>query len=101
MRSGVRAPHFFLGAAAADHLFEQTNHMIDIDFERLRPIGLTASLTQHLAQELAALGPDTPPESRLMRITEVQRDACTLDDGWQTHRARAVPALHKALQSRG
>ena len=59
--------------------------MIDIDFQALRLIGLTHAITA----QLHAL--DTPyPGTRLMRVTEVHRDAVVLHDGHAQRRARPV-----------
>jgi ribosome biogenesis GTPase len=70
--------------------------MIDISFERLRRIGLTPAG----ASRLAAI--DTShPGARAMRVTETQRDACTLHDGDDEHRARILPRIVNELHSRG
>lgn len=62
--------------------------MIDIDFELLRPIGLT----QAIANQLNLL--DSPPSAgRLVRVTEVHRDAVTVHDGAGQFRARCLPRL--------
>jgi ribosome biogenesis GTPase len=67
--------------------------MTHIDFETLRPIGLTQSIVGRLAALQDASG-------RLMRIVEVQRDAFVVHDGREEHRARALPRLVHELQSR-
>src|SRR5205823_14191679 len=67
--------------------------MIDIDFEKLRAIGLTPPV----ASRLAAL--DTPEGARVMRAIETQRDCCTLHDGDDETRARMLPRLVHELQS--
>lgn len=70
--------------------------MIDIPFERLRRIGLTPAG----ASRLAAI--DLPhPSARAMRVTETQRDACTLHDGDDEHRARVLPRIALDLHARG
>jgi ribosome biogenesis GTPase len=57
--------------------------MIDIDFQALRLIGLTHAITAQLHTL------DIPsPGARLMRVTEVHRDAVVLHDGHAQHRAR-------------
>jgi ribosome biogenesis GTPase len=67
--------------------------MIDsLEIERLRRIGLTPLLLQHVAR----LG-DAAADARLMRVTDVQRDALHLHDGAEVHPARALPALLQAL----
>lgn len=69
--------------------------MIDIDFENLRPIGLTP----YFVSRLAAL--DAHPSCRLARVTETQRDSCTLHDGDGELHARMLPRLMHALQTEG
>ncbi len=68
--------------------------MIDIHFEKLRPIGLTQAIANQLYTSQAAPSPD----SRLMRIVDVQRDWFGLHDGDADHRARALPMLLHALE---
>jgi ribosome biogenesis GTPase / thiamine phosphate phosphatase len=71
--------------------------MIDnLDFARLRAIGLAPALFSTLANL-----PDTPVPQRLMRVTEVQRDSVTGHDGSAEQRARLRPALHAALADAG
>ncbi len=62
--------------------------MIDFDFAKLRTIGLT----QAIASQLASIAPQAEG-TRLVRVTEVQRDAVTVHDGdtWLT--ARTLPRL--------
>ena len=68
--------------------------MIDIHFEKLRPIGLT----QYIANQLSTLKEDPAADARLMRIVEAQRDWYGLRDGQDERRARALPRLlHIAL----
>jgi ribosome biogenesis GTPase len=66
--------------------------MIDIDFGKLRPIGLTP----FVVSRLAAL--NEPSSSRVMRVIETQRDACTLHDGEREFAARLLPRLGHDLQ---
>ncbi len=67
--------------------------MINSDtFARLRHIGLSPLLLQQLA-DVDFDGSD----ARLMRVTEVHRDALHLHDGTQAVPARALPALLQAL----
>ena len=51
--------------------------MIEIDFERLRTIGLTPAL----ANQAAAMPLPENDATQLMRVTEVHRDAVRLHDG--------------------
>ena len=70
-----------------------------LDFERLRRIGLTPHVVQHLfgmAHRNAGL--DT---SHLLRVTEVQRESLLLHDGEHQHAARMLPALRAELQDQG
>ncbi len=68
--------------------------MIDIDFQALRLIGLTHAITAQLHTL------DNPaPGARLMRVTEVHRDAVVLHDGQAQHRARLLARLLHALDS--
>ncbi|MEJ6022881.1 ribosome small subunit-dependent GTPase A [Ramlibacter sp. PS4R-6] len=56
-----------------------------IDFDNLRAIGLTQGIVNRVAQ-LA----DTPPNARLARITETQRDTFALHDGLHEGTARRL-----------
>ena len=64
--------------------------MIDFEFERLRPIGLTPAV-------VSRLGPHDG--GRLMRVVETQRDWFAVHDGTSEHRARAMHRLVEKLQS--
>ncbi|HEY9100922.1 MAG TPA: ribosome small subunit-dependent GTPase A [Chitinimonas sp.] len=75
---------------------EYNDTMIEFDFEVLRNIGLT----QQIVSQLAFLG-QAAPGSRLMRITEVQRDCLHAHDGEQEHGLRALPGLTADLQLQG
>jgi ribosome biogenesis GTPase / thiamine phosphate phosphatase len=67
--------------------------MIDIHFERLRCMGLTPAMAQHLAmQDVPEGGPFT-----LMRLVEVHRETLRLHDGEQEHSARPLPRLTREL----
>jgi len=75
--------------------------MIEIDVERLRSVGLTPAIHQHLQSEI-----DTAPEEigspggepwQLMRLTEVHRETVRLHDGHDEHSARVLPRLVRAL----
>jgi ribosome biogenesis GTPase len=70
--------------------------MIDIDFESLRLIGLTQTIASQ-----AHLLHDAPADTRLVRITEIQRDWLTVHDGHTDFRARVLPALHDAALAVG
>ena len=81
--------------------------MIDIDFERLRSLGLTPALAAaatHLASEATAGGPEgelaAPPACapwRLARVTEVHRETVRLHDGDTDFSARVLPRLSRTL----
>ena len=68
--------------------------MIEIDFEALQAFGLTPAITQ-LALQLAV----PEPGLRLARVTETQRDCCTLHDGRHEVQARTLPRLLQQLQA--
>jgi ribosome biogenesis GTPase len=71
--------------------------MIDIDFERLRCMGLTPAMAQHLALQPA---PEGGP-FRLMRLTEVHRETLRLHDGRDERSARPLPKLVRELSDEG
>jgi ribosome biogenesis GTPase len=66
--------------------------MLEIDFDRLRPIGLTPALAQALLQLQSEKG-------RVARVTEVQRETALVHDGSDEFVVRPVPALQRALAS--
>ncbi|HEX6706628.1 MAG TPA: ribosome small subunit-dependent GTPase A [Albitalea sp.] len=67
--------------------------MIDIDFERLRCMGLTPAMAQHLA-----LQPEPEEGSfTLMRLTEVHRETLRLHDGQGERSARVLPRVIREL----
>ena len=67
-----------------------------LDLERLRRIGLTPHVLQHLtALAASAAGPAL---SQALRVTEVQRESLLLHDGEDEHAARMLPALRVELQ---
>ncbi|HEY2927387.1 ribosome small subunit-dependent GTPase A [Piscinibacter sp.] len=70
--------------------------MIDIDFERLRCLGLTPALAQRLATHLV------PDDGlfELMRLTEVHRETLRLHDGLIERSARALPHVVRELAGR-
>lgn len=69
--------------AAGKRIRELTSIMIDFDFATLRTIGLT----QSIAGALHTLD-DTPPGARLLRVTQVHRDAVAIHDGQREWQAR-------------
>lgn len=68
--------------------------MIDIDFERLRSLGLTSA-----AAAAASLlpEPDVEPRTRLARVTEVHRETVRVHDGHADTSARVLPRLSRTL----
>ena len=68
--------------------------MIEIDFERLRSLGLTPAVA---AAAAALAEPDAVP-ARLMRVTEVHRETVRVHDGHADFSARVLPRLSRALQ---
>ncbi len=73
--------------------------MIEIDFDRLRTLGLTPALAQRavaLADEVSAAVPEAIPLS-LLRLTEVHRDAVCLHDGDDELTARVLSRVTRAL----
>jgi ribosome biogenesis GTPase len=72
--------------------------MIEIDFERLRSLGLTNAMAA-AAATLAppAASPGAPPP-RLVRVIEVHRETLRVHDGLDDLSARVLPRLARALQ---
>ena len=74
-----------------------------LEIDLLRRIGLPQATLAQLAGTLNAHGDHAPLASpdgtRLMRVTETQRDRHTLHDGRDEHVARLMPAVHHALQA--
>ena len=66
--------------------------MLEIDFDRLRPIGLTPAIAQALLQLQFA-------EGRAVRVTQVQRETLLVHDGLDEFGVRAAPALQRPLAS--
>jgi ribosome biogenesis GTPase len=62
--------------------------MLEIDFDRLRPIGLTPAISQALLQLQFEDG-------RVVRVTEVQRETVVVHDGEEEFTVRAAPALQR------
>jgi ribosome biogenesis GTPase / thiamine phosphate phosphatase len=73
--------------------------MIDIDFERLRTLGLTPALAQSAARTAAACEDST--ELELLRLTEVHRDTVRLHDGNDELTARVLARLTRTLAEAG
>ncbi len=76
--------------------------MIEIDIERLRSVGLTPAIHQHLQQEIDKTEPAEPGAAngeplQLLRLTEVHRETVRLHDGVDEHSARVLPRLVRAL----
>lgn len=67
--------------------------MLEIDFDRLRPIGLAPKMAQALLQ----LAEPETPGARVVRVTEVQRETVQLHDGCDEFAARIAPTLQRAL----
>jgi len=70
--------------------------MIDLDFERLRSIGLTPALAQGISQQLSPHGHEGPAPWPA-RLVQVHRETVQLHDGTGEHSARPHPALLRAL----
>jgi ribosome biogenesis GTPase len=63
-----------------------------LDLRALRDIGLTHDTVQ------AALAQRRPPDARLARVIEIQRDHLVVHDGAETHDAVPWPTLRVALE---
>ena len=79
--------------------------MIDIDVERLRSIGMTPVLLQHIQAEIdcepaRASLPECEP-LQLMRLTAVHRETLRLHDGREEFSARVLPRLVRVLTEAG
>jgi ribosome biogenesis GTPase len=62
--------------------------MLEIDFDRLRPIGLTPAIAQALLQLQLENG-------RVVRVTEVQRETVLVHDGVDEFTVRVAPPLQR------
>ena len=75
--------------------------MIDHDCAHLRLMGLTAPLLQQaneLTRHLTTHSTNGPGDAlRLMRVTEIHRDALCIDDGQNISRATLAPPLARQL----
>jgi ribosome biogenesis GTPase / thiamine phosphate phosphatase len=69
--------------------------MPEIDLERLRSIGMTPALCQHLLPLLA--DEDRGGAHELMRVAEVHRETVTLHDGKAERSARVLPRTYREL----
>lgn len=70
--------------------------MQELDFERLRRIGLSTAV----AQALFKLSTEEE-NGRAMRVVEVHRETVQLHDGERQHSARLLPRLHRRLADEG
>jgi ribosome biogenesis GTPase len=70
--------------------------MIEIDFERLRTMGLTPALASR-AVGLADAATCEGHAQHLMRLVEVHRETVQVHDGRQQHAARVLPRLARRL----
>ena len=70
--------------------------MIEIDFERLRSLGLTPAMAAAAAALPEADAPDAPA-LQLARVTEVHRETVRLHDGHADVSARVQPRLSRTL----
>ena len=74
--------------------------MIEIDFERLRKLGLNLALAQRAFASFASFAAiDRNPSAnlRLMRLVEVHRETVRLHDGVNEYSARVLPRLSRRL----
>lgn len=70
--------------------------MQELDFERLRPIGLTPAMAQSLARCLAEDGSEGH-DTRAVRVVAVHRETLRLHDGIEELDARVHPRLARRL----
>ena len=71
--------------------------MIQIDFERLRVLGLTPALARLAANVQEPGDPRPIDDLRLMRLTEVHRETVRVHDGEHEHGVRVLPRLLREL----
>ena len=71
--------------------------MIEIDVERLRPMGLTPAMAVQAANFASADFLDFSAPLRLMRLVEVHRETVDVHDGGLARSARVLPRLMRAL----
>lgn len=65
----------------------------EIDFDRLGGLGMNADVASHASRHFCPEDTD----AALMRVTEVHRESLQVDDGRQSHVARALPRLAREL----
>ena len=75
--------------------------MIEIDFERLRTLGLSPALAQRAFTFCAAADPAAHLGLRLFRLVEVHRETVRLHDGVGECSARVMPRLARRLADEG
>ena len=71
--------------------------MIQIDFERLRALGLTPALAQSATLVAEPDDPLSVDDLLLMRLTEVHRETVRVHDGEHEHGVRVLPRLLREL----
>ena len=69
--------------------------MMDLDFERLRSMGLHTAIAQQAIAQAAADGGD---DWRLVRLTALHRETLQVHDGARERAARALPRLLRTLE---
>ena len=75
--------------------------MIEIDFERLRTLGLSPALAQRAFTSCTAADPVAALGLRLFRLVEVHRETVRLHDGLRECSARVMPRLARRLADEG
>ena len=92
-----------LGGQALAHLRLDFRFLDLRSLDRLRRIGLSPAVIQHLSDLAASLGGLDlgGAASHLLRVTEVQRESLRLHDGHDEQAARMLPALRTCLQDTG
>ena len=75
--------------------------MIEIDFERLRTLGLSPALVQRAFTTCATADPAAALGLRLFRLIEVHRETVRLHDGVSECSARVMPRLARRLADAG
>lgn len=71
--------------------------MQELDFERLRTIGLTTAIAQSLLNFSSSIASAGDSGGRAMRVTEVHRETVRVHDGAVEHSARVLPQLARGL----
>ena len=75
--------------------------MIEIDFERLRKLGLSPALAPRAFTSCTAADPVAALGLRLFRLVEVHRETVRLHDGLSDCSARVMPRLARRLADEG